>query len=193
MTPVQLKREDPVEQQVEGNCEETHEHGRLATIERIEGVDEHLERCVSRQSDGIEAQSPAGRGGVARSESTVLVHHRHDGLGEHHESDGRGDGQKKHEPHGACELDAKADHVPRHHQPRQQRQGDRAERHTEQTEGQLHQAKSDRKPEDRTVAQRRGKYRVGEHVELGRARRDDRRTHQRQNRAHPRVTPSKVG
>ena len=80
-----------------------------------------------------------------------------------------------------------------HDQSRQQRQGHGTERDAEQAQRQLHQSKRDREPEDRSVAERRSKHRIDQHIELRGARGDHRGAHQQKNRLHAGVAPSKIG
>src|SRR5204863_325796 len=60
MTPVEPHRQRPVESQVEAHREEAHQHRRAAPLESIEGVHENLQRRVTAQADGVEAQRSAG-------------------------------------------------------------------------------------------------------------------------------------
>ncbi len=62
-----------------------------------------------------------------------------------------------------------------------------------QPQRQLHQPECDGQPEDRTVAQMRGKDRVDQHVELRGTRGDDRRAHQREHGGDPGITPVEIG
>ena len=159
MPPAQLAREDEVERQVECHGEEAHHHRRLAPVDRVEGVHQHLERGVAAQAEGVEAQCPGGLRGLVRAEAAVLVEHRDDRLGEHDESDARRDGQQECQAHAAGQLGAERQHVAGGGHARQQRQRHGAERDAEHPERQLHQPKGHGQPEGRPVAELRRRTR----------------------------------
>src|SRR3982074_2615754 len=76
---------------------------------------------------------------------------------------------------------------------RDQWQGDGRHGHTENTERQLHQAKSDVEPAHRSVTESRRESAVDQHIYLHRAGRDRGRPHQRENDSHTGIAPIEVG
>ena len=78
------------------------------------------------------------------------------------------------------------------HEPRQERQRDRAERDAEQAERKLHQPEGNGEPEDGAVAERRGKHGIDQDVDLRRARRDDRGSHQSEDGEYALVPPLEI-
>jgi hypothetical protein len=112
--------EDPVEQQIERDREEAHEHRRLALVERVERVHEHLERRVAGEAERIEAQRPGRLGGRGGVEFAMLIEHEMIGsasimspaVGRHR--------QQECEAHRARELGSKRVDLARDDQTREQ-------------------------------------------------------------------------
>ena len=102
-----------------------------ALVQRIEGIDQHLERGITGQPERVETQRRGSLPGLVGAKPAVLVQHRDDGLGEHHQPDGARNGQQQREPHAAGELAAERARVTGHRQAGEQRQRDRAERDAE--------------------------------------------------------------
>ena len=98
MPPSQPKRENPIEQEIEPHRQKAYEHRGLAPVERVERVHQHLERGVPGKPDGIESQRTGGLRRLIGVEFSVLVEHRDDRLGEHHEPDGRGNREQQRDP-----------------------------------------------------------------------------------------------
>ncbi len=101
-------------------------------------------------------------------------------------------GHKEREPHALGEFVAKRRHVAGGCHARQQRQRYGPQRHSEDTQRQLHETEGNRQPERRAIAQLGGEDGVDEHVHLSRARGNHRWPHQLQNGLDAWIAPTQI-
>src|SRR5580704_11205628 len=75
MTPAQAKREYPIEQQIQAHGQETHQHRRLASVERVESIDQYLQGRIAAEANGVEPQRTGRLRSLDSIEFPVLIQH----------------------------------------------------------------------------------------------------------------------
>src|SRR5882724_6450276 len=177
MSPAESESKKPVEKEIRTDCQKTYHHRSVAFTDRVERRRQYFQGRVGNEADCIKLQRTCSLLRHFGSEPSVLVNHTDDWRSQNRQSDRRWNRKQEGEPHSTSQDRAKLGRVSESGALRDQRKSDGADCDSENSQGQLHQAKRDVEPTHRPISKTGRKTTVDEDIHLHGARGDHCRSH----------------
>src|SRR6478672_11030418 len=166
MSPAESESKKPVEKKISTDRQKTYHHLSVAFTDRVERRRQHFQDRVGSEADCIKLQRTCSLPRHFGSKPSVLVNHADDWRRQHRQSDRRWNRKQKREPHSTSQDRAKLGRVSESGALRDQRKSDGADCDSENSQGQLHQAKGDVEPAHRPISKAGRKTAVDEDIHL---------------------------
>src|SRR5437867_12433382 len=141
MSQVKTKSEEPIQGKIDRDGREADEHRQMAFVERVKRRREHSVRGISGETDCIKTKRGSGLDRGCLREAAVLVNQVNDRFSQNDKPNRSGNRKQQNESNRVRERRAKFACVANRRAARNQRQRYRRDRHSENSQRQLHQTK----------------------------------------------------